>query len=65
MGRARGTRSQGVIRYPFEAETDDGRREYAGSVATWDKAAAPRESGQEIHVLSMPDDPDQNTLYPP
>jgi len=38
---------------------------YRGRVLTWSRAAGERRPGQPVHVLYLPDNPNDNLLYPP
>lgn len=38
---------------------------HAGAVVSWDSTITARAAGQPLWVLYLPEDPDQNTAYPP
>jgi len=54
-------RSPWAIVYAFSA----GGREIEGKAQSWDVGAQGREAGRPVHVLYVPEDPTQNTLWPP
>ncbi|MBC8333442.1 MAG: DUF3592 domain-containing protein [Anaerolineae bacterium] len=55
-------------RYPWAIVYifDDARgRPYEGKAITWQHAPKTQAVGNRVYVLYLPDDPDQNALYPP
>ncbi len=54
-------RNPWAVRYQFEAEG----QVYEGRATTWKYAPKLHQSGDRVHVLYLPDDPEQNALYPP
>ena len=42
-----------------------GDRLHEGAIVSWDSTVSARSPGQSLWVLYLPDDPDQNTAYPP
>ena len=54
-------RSPWAILYAFNA----GGREVKGKAQSWDVGAQAHEQGRAVHVLYVPGEPENNTLWPP
>jgi hypothetical protein len=50
-----------ILKYHFPV----GGHVHEGSLVSWDTTVGQRVKGQPLWVLYIPDDPDQNTIYPP